>query len=83
MTNASDVFSDMCVYTVLVTARDQIKAWKDWDPKTGHRRLGWLASGTCHGDIASRCGDRMLQKARKAGLAQYSNGKWEKIAGAS
>ena len=69
-------FKDTRVYGEKVTAAAQTKAWEQWNPEDGHRRLGFLAAP--HIENHSRLGNRMLQTARKAGWAKYENGEWQK-----
>lgn len=82
------IWGDMASYGYTFRREYIALAWNDWDPSLGHRDLMRRLMdqyGACELDrlkyVTMRVADRMMQKARKAGLAKYENGKWSKVNG--
>ncbi len=76
------IWNGMTVYGETFSPDEQAEAWDAWEPFTGWLRLGDRlrdARGIdIKDDVAARGADRMLQCARKAGLALYQDGRWSK-----
>ena len=76
------IWNGMTVYGETFSPEEQLRAWDAWTPATGWQRLGDRlrdARGLeLPNDVAARGADRMLQRARKAGLALYQDGRWSK-----
>lgn len=80
-------WSDMQSYGHVFTKEAISWAWDQWDASRGYQNLerhlvsqDGRTAASLDGRVTMRVADRMMQKARKAGLARFHDGKWEKIA---
>lgn len=80
------IWGDMTSYGVRFKAESIAYAWENWDPSRGYQNLerhlvseDGRTSASLDGRITMRVADRIMQKARKSGLAVYKDGQWSKV----